>query len=66
MGSWRSATKFLSQSLGDEAKILTNLSSKLYMGKHSWAVDSIVVHVFVSFVQHIIVSVNAFLITQFL
>jgi hypothetical protein len=34
------------------------------MGKHSRAVNSIVVHVFVGFViQHI---VNAFLITQFL
>jgi hypothetical protein len=66
MGSWRSATKFLRKSLGDEG-ILTNRSSELYMGKHSRAIDSIVVHVFVGFViQHIIISVNAFLITQLL
>jgi hypothetical protein len=37
------------------------------MGKHSRAIDSIVAHVVVGFViQHIIVSVSDFLITQFL
>ena len=37
------------------------------MGKYSWAVDSIVVHVFVGFIiQYIIISVSASLIMQFL
>ena len=46
--------------------ILTNWSSKLYMGKHSQAIDSIVVHIFVGFVIQHIISISAFLIMQFL
>lgn len=37
------------------------------MGKHSRAVNSIVIHVFVGFIiQHNIISVNVFLFTQLL
>ena len=36
------------------------------MGKHSQAIDSIVVHIFVGFVIQHIISISAFLIMQFL